>query len=106
MTEYVADRVHRMVVLIEMESGLQHAYEVTHPTVTISQDWDDGGFYMDYRYVPGPHYATINAQGVFRGLVRWADAFEDPALPPVRAELHTVEEPVDIAVGEVVEQEP
>lgn len=89
MTEYVADRVHRMVVLIEMESGLQHAYEVTQPTVTISHEWDEGSFYgMPYDYMPNRHYATINAQGVFRGLVRWGDAFEDPALPPVRAELN------------------
>jgi hypothetical protein len=83
------DRVRRTVILIQMESGMEHAYEVTGPNVTITHEPDEWTTFRDmpYTYIPGPHYGTLTASGVLRGLVQWGDAFEPKAIEPVRPEL-------------------
>ena len=100
-----------MVVLIELESGIRHGYQVHGPNVTIEHEFDNGYFSGPYTYVPGPAIATITARGVFSGLAIMPDVFEDEpeiephreALPPVRYALEAVEESVDVCLGEVVE---
>lgn len=118
MTAHYANPVRRTIVLIEMEDGTQHGYQVQGASVSVQ--WDDDFFsltepYGTYR--PG-HGGTITAHGYLTGLVRMpSDAFNDEpevmphreALPPACApmephyELEPVEEPVDVSLGEVFE---
>jgi hypothetical protein len=85
-----ADRVRRTIILIQMESGMEHAYELTGPEVQITHEWDDNWTFIEpyERYQPRAHYATLEARGVLRGLVQWADAFEPEAIEPARPELN------------------
>lgn len=77
---YQQDRIRRAVLLIEMESGVQHGYQVDHvDEASITWDppetLDSWGAQIDWSR---PQTGEIRARGILTGMSKMpTDAFSD-----------------------------